>query len=39
MVTAQTAALDAEMTLITLRMQQLQANVDLIRALGGDFEQ
>ena len=37
-VTAQTAALDAEMTLITLRMQQLQANVDLIRALGGDFE-
>ena len=36
-VTAQTAALNAEMTLISLRMQQLQANVDLIRALGGDL--
>ena len=37
-VIAQTAALDAETTLITLRMQQQQANVDLIRALGGDYE-
>ncbi len=34
-VTAQTAALDAERALLTVRSQQLQTATDLIRALGG----
>lgn len=34
-VTAQTAALDAERALLTVRSQQLQTAADLIRALGG----
>ena len=36
-VTAQTAALDAERALIQVRTQQLQAAGDTFRALGGDF--
>ncbi|WP_243693737.1 efflux transporter outer membrane subunit [Sphingomonas sp. BK235] len=36
-VTAQTAALDAERALLTVRSQQLQTATDLIRALGGDY--
>jgi multidrug efflux system outer membrane protein len=34
-VTAQTAALDAERALLQLRTQQLQAASDTFRALGG----
>lgn len=34
-VSAQTAALDAERTLLTVRSQQLQTATDLIRAMGG----
>ncbi|WP_238303207.1 efflux transporter outer membrane subunit [Sphingomonas phyllosphaerae] len=36
-VTAQTAALDAERALLILRSDQLQAATDLVRALGGTF--
>ncbi len=36
-VIAQTAALDAERALLTLRSNQLQAATDLVRALGGTF--
>jgi NodT family efflux transporter outer membrane factor (OMF) lipoprotein len=36
-VTAQTTALDSERSVIQLRTQQLDANVDLIRALGGGW--
>ena len=36
-VTAQTAALDAERALLTLRSDQLQAAADLARAVGGGF--
>ncbi|WP_267395634.1 MULTISPECIES: efflux transporter outer membrane subunit [unclassified Sphingomonas] len=36
-VTAQTAALDAERALLTVRSQQLQTATDTIRALGGQY--
>jgi outer membrane protein TolC len=36
-VTAQSAALESERSVIQLRTQQLDANVDLIRALGGGW--
>ncbi|MBI0476351.1 efflux transporter outer membrane subunit [Sphingomonas sp. MA1305] len=37
-VTAQTAALDAERALLTVRSQQLQTATDLVRALGGGVD-
>jgi NodT family efflux transporter outer membrane factor (OMF) lipoprotein len=37
-VVAQTAALQAELTLLILRYRLMQANVDLVRALGGGWQ-